>query len=151
MFEFLKFLFGLVPDENSTPQEHREWRKKVALMIILLVIVVGILSGAVGFIYDIMRPNMVDRFTRHQDLMGVSAQLSSQIGHLAMQVQTETDAVHAHEVNQLRSELLDIVSKDCKAKNDELREVYGRQLDDMEAEFQRLTGTRYNSLPCDRL
>jgi hypothetical protein len=151
MKELIKFLLGLVPDEQSTPEQHREWRKRVALTIIFLLIVVGLLVVAVGFIYDFFRPTVVDRFVRYQDVQAVSAQLSTQIGHLAEQVQTETSAVHTHEITQLRSQLLDVLTKDCKAKNEELRQIYGRQMDDMTAEYQRLTGTPYVWLPCSSL
>ena len=149
--EIVKLVFGLVPGEDATAAEQKMWRKTVGLTVGGLVCMVGALTLMVAIIYGIINTSMVDRFARSRDVQSVSQQLSVQLGALGAQVQRQSDETSRHYISQLQNSLLDVLSKDCKSNNPELRDVYGRQLNDMMSDYERLTGKVYVLLPCDKL
>ena len=148
----LKAFFGLV-DEAETQEQLQAWRRLVGRTVAITVLVLGFVAVAVLAVYDVAPfGHYIDGFARVSDVRvahdQLSNQLSAQIGTVQTQVQALQNQTSRRALTQVRRDLLDAITKDCAAKNSALRQAYGQSIDDLSAEYQRLTGQQYQPLPC---
>ena len=158
--ELVKLIFGLVPGEDATPAQQRQWRKTIGMTIAGLLPLVLILFFGMLAIFGILPIRTVDSFARSSDLkdvahttdlQSVASQFTAQLGNVQAQISRETAERQRESISRLRESLLDQGSKQCHAKTGEVRRLYAETILSMESQYKTLTGDEFTMPGCQDL
>lgn len=126
MLNLLTSFFGaIVPSLDADPEVQYVWRLKIAALVsVLIVSVPVIVLAATGHIWGF------DGFLGKSDF--------------------QTYLIEAHKLREerLRVDLLALQSSRCKAPTDEARQLYTREIDSLEIEYENLTGRSHHNIDC---
>lgn len=126
MLNLLASLFGaIVPSLDADPEVQYMWRLKIAGLVCVLILGVPVIVlAATGKIWGF------DGFLPKADF--------------------EFYLKEAHKLREerLRVDLLNLQASRCKAPTEEARQLYTREIDALEIEYEVLTGRQHHSIDC---